>query len=343
MLSIDERAGQDLAEDQDKPRDPSRPPTMADIAKLAGVTAITVSRALKDNTVVALETRERIRRIAAEQGYRLNVDARRLRLKRSHTIAVIVDMRATSERPMSGPYPLGLIGGILQRLSERRYSMLLTTLKTLDRDGIGHADGAILLGQGANDAAVQLLEQYSVPFVVWGAGHGGRNHVFVGSDNIEAGKTVAARFYRQGRTAPLFLGDPDYPEISDRFDGFASAFDGREVRLVRCAFDFAEARRKIGRLLDAGEQVDAILAANDLMAAGALRAATDRGLNVPEQLSIVGFDDSPVALTTEPPLTSVAQNWSEGGLILADRILAVVAGKRTTSHSLPTALVERQT
>src|SRR5688572_16495754 len=103
-------------------------PTMADLAKVAGVSAITVSRALRDSPLVNPETRARIAEIARQYGYAFNVSARNLRLRRSMTVAVVVEMKPTLERQMSGPYPLDLLGGITQELTSSGYSVLLTSL-----------------------------------------------------------------------------------------------------------------------------------------------------------------------------------------------------------------------
>ncbi|MEX2499413.1 MAG: LacI family DNA-binding transcriptional regulator, partial [Wenzhouxiangellaceae bacterium] len=100
--------------------------TMADLARIAGVSAMTVSRALKDSPLVSEETRARIHAVAREHGYSLNVSARNLRMRRSYTIAVIVEMTPSPERPMSGSYPLELLGGIAQQLTGAGYSLLLS-------------------------------------------------------------------------------------------------------------------------------------------------------------------------------------------------------------------------
>ena len=97
--------------------------TMEDLASLAGVSTITVSRALRDSPLVTEKTRERIRRIAEEQGYRLNISARNLRMRRSYSVAVVVEMTPVRGRPMSDPYPLELLGGITQELTTAGYSV----------------------------------------------------------------------------------------------------------------------------------------------------------------------------------------------------------------------------
>src|SRR6476661_5365544 len=117
--------------------------TMEDVARVAGVSTITVSRALRDSPLVTEQTREKIRKIAAEQGYRFNISARNLRMRRSYSVAVVVEMTPVKGRPMSDPYPLELLGGITQELTTAGYSVVLTSRQLLDTAPVQGADGLI--------------------------------------------------------------------------------------------------------------------------------------------------------------------------------------------------------
>src|SRR6476661_9522379 len=132
--------------------------TMEDVARVAGVSTITVSRALRDSPLVTEQTREKIRKIAAEQGYRFNISARNLRMRRSYSVAVVVEMTPVKGRPMSDPYPLELLGGITQELTTAGYSVVLTSRQLLDTAPVQGADGLILLGQGSHGEAVKVLQ-----------------------------------------------------------------------------------------------------------------------------------------------------------------------------------------
>ena len=189
-------------------------PTMADLAKLAKVSKITVSRALSGNPQVAPETREKIQALARKHGYRLNVSARNLRLRRSHTVAVIVEMKPSSGRTMWDPYPLSLLGGITQELTSAGYSVLLTTRSESSGAPVQAADGLILLGQGEHQDAVKLYDRMGLPMVVWGAESGKDRHIVVGSDNRQSGVAVADRLLSIGRRHPVFIGNPDHPEMA---------------------------------------------------------------------------------------------------------------------------------
>src|SRR5471030_2372150 len=173
--------------------------TMEDLAKLAGVSKITVSRALRDSPLVTAETREKVRAIANEQGYRLNISARNLRMRRSYSVAVVVEMTPVRGRPMSDPYPLELLGGITQELTTAGYSVVLTSKQLMNAAPVQGADGLILLGQGSHGEAVRTLQQTGMPLVVWGAPEADTDYIVVGSDNRKGGISAAERFIAQGR------------------------------------------------------------------------------------------------------------------------------------------------
>jgi DNA-binding LacI/PurR family transcriptional regulator len=322
--------------------------TMADLAELAGVSKITVSRALSESPLVNAETRERVQALARKHGYKLNVSARNLRLRRSHTVAVIVEMKPSSERTMWDPYPLSLLGGISQELTSAGYSVLLTTRQGASNAAVQAADGLILLGQGARQDAVRLYDKLGLPMVVWGAPEeeGGDNHIVVGSDNRQGGIIVAERFLSIGRRHPVFIGNPDHPEMAQRLFGFVDelAHHGIKPLLLRRADFTLESGVDAVRSLAARKvRFDAIFACSDLLAMGAIRALVELGQSVPNDVSVIGYDDTPLGATFLPPLSSVRQNWQEGGVLLARKVLAMIQGHAVQSQTMATTLVVRAT
>ena len=320
--------------------------TMEDLATLAGVSTITVSRALRDSPMVTEKTREKIRRIAEEQGYRLNISARNLRMRRSYSVAVVVEMTPVKGRPMSDPYPLELLGGITQELTTAGYSVVLTSKQLLDTPPVQGADGLILLGQGTHGEAVKVMQKTGLPLVVWGAPQAGTSYIVVGSDNRTGGASVAKRFAEQGRKRLVFLGDTDHAEVQERCAGFIDALGSQvEVVVVRPkAFTFEAGFDSLSELIAGGAAgFDGVFAASDLLAMGAIRALTENKLRVPEDVSVVGYDDTPNAASFIPPLTSVHQYLRDGGVLLAKKMLGLIGGESVESEMLPTTLISRQT
>ncbi|WP_343123686.1 LacI family DNA-binding transcriptional regulator [Pseudoxanthomonas sp. Root630] len=320
--------------------------TMADLAKVAGVSAITVSRALRDSPLVNAETRARVREVAQQYGYAFNVSARNLKLRRSMTVAVVVEMKPTVERQMSGPYPLDLLGGITQELTSSGYSVLLTSLQGGSLPNVQAADGVILLGQGAHEDAMHEVQRWGRPMVVWGAVSRHESQVVVGSDNRRGGALAAERFIALGRSRPAFLGDPAHGEFAERLEGFGAALARHGITPIAptvTSFTVGAGADAVHALLQAHPQVDALFAASDLLAIGAIRALIERGRRVPEDVSVIGYDDSPLGATYVPPLTSVHQNFIDAGVLLARKVRALIEGDQAGSETLPTHLVVRTT
>ncbi len=320
--------------------------TMDELAKLAGVSKITVSRALRGGFPVNPDTRDRIFALAKEHGYRVNQAARNLRLERSHTVGVIVEMSPTPDRLMSDPYPLELLGGISQTLTSKGYSLLLTTMAGKDSVAFQSAEGIILLGQGIHDEAVKALQPVLCPLVVWGAPHEGADYCIVGSDNYHGGSIAAERLAGLGRRRLVFLGDTRHAEVEARLNGFrdtTEANGGRVVAALPCPFTFTGGLEAAQKLFDDGVKFDGVLGSNDLMTMGFVRALIEANIRVPEQVSVIGYDDTPLAMSFSPALTSVHQNWRNGGMRLAQKILHLIAGEDAASEVMQTSLSVRET
>lgn len=319
-------------------------PTMADVARELGVAKITVSRALSDHATVKESTRKLIRETAERMGYRLNVSARNLRQQRTRTIAVVIEMAPSHDRLMSEPYPLSLLGGIMQELTAAGQNMVLTTID-LFAEHPPSTDGVILLGQGVHDDAAAAVEAMGLPYVVWGAAHGPPERIVVGSDNRAGGRLAADYLAARGRQQLVFLGDTQHGEVEDRLSGFGEGLAGRDVRIVAqlaCAFTVAAARETVTHMIEQGTSFDGIFCANDAIAMGAIDALAAHGRSVPADVSVVGFDDSPGASIFSPKLTSVRQDWALGGVLLAQKVLDLVGGRAAESHMMPVQLVARE-
>lgn len=322
--------------------------TMADLARIAGVSAMTVSRALRDSPLVNDETRARIQAVAREHGYSLNVSARNLRMRRSYTISVIVEMTPSAERPMSGSYPLELLGGIAQELTGAGYSLLLSTRHDSMTAAEQSAEGVILLGQGAHGEAVEMVNRWQLPLVVWGAATEGGSHVVVGSDNRAGGQSVADHLVSLGRKRPCFMGNPAYAENAERLAGFTAAWTGHggiEPELIPdVEFTAAAGSEAMRRRLASGKRFpDALFAANDLLAIGAIQALREHGLRIPADISVVGYDDTALGASMSPALSSVHQDLYQAGILLARKMLDLIEHRGADSETLPTRLIVRET
>jgi DNA-binding LacI/PurR family transcriptional regulator len=322
---------------------PQRRVTLADVANICGVSKITVSRALRNSPQVRPDVRDRIHAAAQSAGYRVNVAARDLRLSNRRRVAVVVDWTPNDARPMSDPYPLALLGGVVEALATAGYAAVVTTNDPALRAEAADTSGVILLGQGADHHTVQEYSALGLPLVVWGDDDGidrASGAAVVGSDNRHGGAEAARHFIAKGCSHCVFLGDVRHAEMQARRMGCAEALaaqGGGPLHVVRCELTTASAEVEIETLLADNPSIDGIFAGSDLMAVGAMRAATRAG----RTLTIIGYDDSPTAAAYA--LTSVRQDWMAGGRLLAETLLAIIAGQRPTPLALPTRLIVRDT
>jgi len=342
----------------DAPR-PARPGAriqMADIARMAGVSASTVSRALADNPLVSARTRAHIKQIAKQAGYQVDPVASSLRSRRSSTICVAVPLMHAQGQPLSDPFMMTMLALLAEELTARGYSMLLSRVDQ-HRDGwierlvrSRHADGIILLGQSYEHQSMDAAAQGGWPMVVWGSRIAGQSYLSVGSDNRQGGELATRYLIDTCHRRIAFLGDDQLPEIAQRFAGFRAMLTAHglpfDPRLhVRCAFLGEHGYQAMRALLKKTAPPDAIVAAADVIALGALRALNDHGLRVPQDVALTGFDDLPLARDSQPPLTTIAQDFGAGARALVERLLAIIEGAPADpaqSLELPVRLVVRE-
>ena len=339
------------------PREPGpgtgvgRPPTLADVADHAGVGRGTASRVLNDSPQVSPRARRAVLDAVTELGYVPNRAARSLVTRRTDTVALVVS--EPGERLFGEPYFAAIVRGIGERLGEEGRQLVLVMAGTEpERDRAAtylteqHVDGVLLLSLHAEDPLPELLESRGVPTVCGGRPAARRPPYVVDADNLAGARAAVEHLVGTGRRRLAVIAGPqDMSSGRDRLVGALDAAEAAGAPRPRTAFgDYSEAsgRRAMDELLAAGPAPDAVFAASDLMAVGALRSLRDAGLTVPDDVAVVGFDDSPVCRLTDPELTTVRQPVSRMGRVMAEVLLARVAGREVPVETvLPTRLVVR--
>lgn len=323
--------------------------TIEEVAAAAGVSRSTVSRVVNGSTAVSSEALVAVQKAIAELSYVPNRAARSLASKQTHAIALIVPEDTT--RFFGDPFFASIVAGIASALRGSDY--LLNLLIASDDPGDkmtsfvrnGGVDGALIVSHHTSDAFIDRIAD-AVP-VVWG----GRplrqraSDYVVDVDNVWAARTATQHLIDIGRTRIATISGPlTMLAAGDRVQGFRDALsDAGLTSFAEEAGDYSESSGADAtrRILAAGTP-DAIFVASDLMARGALTAMRSVGLRVPEDVALLGFDDSSVALSTDPPLTTMRQPMYRQGETMAAVLLARLSGGEPEQTTiLPTELVVR--
>jgi DNA-binding LacI/PurR family transcriptional regulator len=325
---------------------------MADIARMAGVSVSTVSRALNGSSLVNDETRERIGQLARSLNYSINLGAQNLRLQKNRTIAVVVPYDAKSRQHISDPFFLSILGSIADALTDRGYDMLLSRVDSERLDAAaqlfdsGKAMGIVIIGQWRHHDQLNELAARKVPVVVWGGQLPQQLYCSVGGDNVDGGAQATTHLLRAGRKHIAFLGDAQLPEVWLRREGYLQAHKVLKRTVdpkleIPAPFDEAAARQAMDSLCASGRPFDGVVACSDLLALQAIQSIRTHGRMVPDDVSVVGYDDMPLAAYCEPTLTTVHQPVSKAGAALVDALLRMLEGERALPLTLPVKLVVR--
>lgn len=327
--------------------------TLADLAKIAGVSPGTVSRALAGNSLVNTKTREKIEAIAREHGFRPNQMASKLRRQKTGVIGVAIPLGHDVRQQISDTFFMTLLGHLADELTEKGYDLMLSrVIPAQDEDwldqfiGSGMVDGVIVIGQSDQFERIEEVADGYLPMVVWGNHQEGQRHCVVGTDNRLGGKLAAERLIASGAKKLAFLGDTQPIEFAARFAGAKEVAEkmGVTIRALSTHLSPERTGQEIAEHLQKIEgKVDGIFAATDTIAVTCLKELRERGMDVPRQLKVVGFDDLPISSQTAPPLTTVRQDIAAGAKGLVDLLLRRLAGEDTESLVLPPHLIIRET
>ena len=330
--------------------------TSFDIAHRAGVSQATVSRALRNSPLVNPETRERVQRIAREMNYRVDRSAAGLRSQQSHTIAILFFEDPTSDDSQINPFFLTLLGHITRYATKKEYDVLVS-FQQLSDDWLNEyvvsnrADGIILLGYGDYGRIsdkLQRLHDEGLHFTIWGATVPELEGHAIGCDNIGGGEMATRHLLDLGRRRIAYVGSAsdDAPEFKLRYQGHCNVLDEAGIAIdpdLLAPADNLEdsAIEATQALLDRGTEFDSIFAASDLIAFGVMKCLKNNGIEIPDQVSVVGFDDLPAATYFSPTLTTVRQDTRLAAEALMGNLLRMIRGEAVTSPRIPISMVVR--
>jgi len=329
-----------------------RRPTIQDVAREAEVSRATVSRVLNGGVWVSGEAHARVDKAIKKTGYRINPHARSLSTRRSGSVALLLTesyerffedlnfsliMRTAAAALAERDYPLVLILADTE-VEQRRAVSFMTG---------GHVDGALVLSaHRGRQAFLDDLIDAEVPLIAGGVPLGFENRVaYVQAEDREGARDMTRYLEESGRTKIAHIAGPlDTSGGTGRLAGYQDALGERydPALVVYGDYSRASGARGMAALIDSGVTFDAVFASNDLMAVGALEVLAERGLSVPGDVAVAGFDDNPVAAAATPSLTTMRQPFERVAREMVRLLLDMIDGGPPSRVSLPTELVRRE-
>jgi LacI family transcriptional regulator len=322
------------------------------IAKLSGVSRSTVSRVINNEPNVSEVTRDKVMQVVRRVNYTPNAAARGLAAGQTHVLGLVIPMGVSAL--FTDPYFPILVQGVSSACNAREYSVMLwlaepeyerRQMRQIMYSGL--IDGVIVSSMLLNDSLVQALSDGDLPFMLVGRHPTDTHASYVDADNISGAREATTHLLRLGRIRVATITGPQNMIAGvDRLTGYLAALRDRGVASDSALIaegDFTEAGgyRAMQQLL--ARRPDAVFAASDMMAIGAMRALREASLRVPEDVAIVGFDDLPQSARTEPPLTTVRQPTYRLGATTVDSLLDLIEYPDSSPRRivLPTELVVR--
>lgn len=328
-----------------------RKPTIRDIAALAGVSRGTVSRVINGGRWVSPEARAAVDKAIKTTGYHANHHARSLATGRSNSLAFLL----TEQHHLLFVDPTfsRLLRGALDELARRSMTLVLLVAGTPEERSTiasyvsgGHVDGVMLISPHESDPLLDQLVAAGVPLVACGLPLGHATTVpSVAIDEVGSARAMTRHLLDRGhRSIAMIAGPDDTPGGRFRLVGFREEMGDlyRPDLVARGDYSTESGAARMRELLALEPGIDAVFAASDSMAVGAIEALTGAGLRVPEDVAVAGFDDAGAAEQAMPPLTTVRQPFENIAAEMVRLLLDVVDGGLTKSVNLPTSLVVRE-
>ena len=318
------------------PLPPRGAPTIRQVAALAGVSRATASRVINGGHLVSPQSRAAVEAAIAELRFTPNPAARTLATRRTGSVALLVP--EPNSRLLTDPFFGGIINGLSIALEEADLQMVLLVARNASSARratryvtTGHVDGAVVASHHRDDELNRALVESGLPCVFIGRPMDVESHHYVDMDNEEGARLATEHLVSRGcRRIGTIAGPADMTAGLDRLNGWRHAVlaAGLKDDAVEPAdFTSRGGSFAMGRLLDRHPDLDAVFVASDLMASGALHQLTSRGLSVPHDVAVFGFDDIGIAETTEPPLSTVVQPVSAMASRAGRLLAALLAGE----------------
>ncbi len=321
------------------------------MAKIASVSKSTVSRALNNNPLISLATREKIQAIAKQYNFTLHKGAQSLSLQKSNTIALISPMGSDEDYSINEPYLIELLKGVIETTTKRGYDLLIGRPHSSSAKDVfryidsNQTDGVILIGCGISEAIKQVAGSNGVITV---SSDAPASLCSVDCDNKKGGYLATQHLIENGCKKIAFLGGlKNGGETTLRLEGYKDALQKAGIEGDDSLISFGDYTGKAGfnrmsKWLENDLQIDGLFACSDLMAIGAIEAIRKKDLVTGKDIAVVGFDDTPMAEYCSPPLTTISQNIAKIGNTTVNNLIANINDGIVSKTILPVELIVRQ-
>jgi DNA-binding LacI/PurR family transcriptional regulator len=334
----------------DAPQGQFRRPSIKDIARMAHVSHPTVSRALRDSPLVNPRTAERIRTIASNAGYQASAVARGLVMRRTRSVGLVVTT-------IADPFISAVVRGIEQTARDLGYSIMLADSnadpvreqKIVQWFAEQRLDGIIVTSSRVGALYLPMLEAMRVPIILVNNQYPGPFVHAVMIKNVEGTRAAVNHLVQLGHRRIAYLGDQfGYQSDVERMSGYREALEAARIPFQAELVVHGDSKTEaaigaMNRLLDLEQSPTAVCCYNDMTALGAIHAIHVRGLRVPEDVSVTGFDDLFFAPYTQPPLTTVRQPVHRMGQLAMENLVTLISGQELVAHvKVDAELIVRQ-
>jgi DNA-binding LacI/PurR family transcriptional regulator len=331
-------------------------PTLKDVAKKAGVAPSTVSRVINDSSRISEETKFKVRKIMDEIGYHPNINARNLVKQRSHNLGLVIPY--STEEAFADPFYSEILRGIGVLAHSKGFNLLLLTSngeeeekKTVLNAVRGkQIDGVLLLRAKKEDELIDELTKINFPFVIVGRPEEKDKYYWVNNDNITASEKVVDYLIKNGhQKIAMIIGDDNYIMNNDRLEGYKRSFKKNGLKINNDLIlksdntDHQNIYMLSQQMIKEHPEITAFYGMSDTMAYTIMQAMNDMNVKIPDDISIVGFNNNPMSKIVSPPLTTVDINIYLLGNKATELLIGVINGQVDKyQHTIvPTNIIER--
>jgi DNA-binding LacI/PurR family transcriptional regulator len=328
--------------------------TAHQIAAMLGVSQPTVSRALRGDKKVNEHTRAKIVELAQSLNYSVDQNAMRLRTQQTNSIALVILCRKGENKANINPFYLSLLGCIAASASDRGYNLIVSFQDEkanffANYVGGRQADGLIVIGSGQNVEGWQFFGDYAkhnTPMICWGASK--EDLISIKSDNAQGTRLAVDHLLSKGCRNIAYIGptDSEQPQFQDRLTAYL-AVTGEKGLPTICpplpenAVREEQGYEAVNALIRGGITFDGVFAANDFIALGAMRALDEHGKIIGKDVRVIGFDGIATGSYSQPPLTTIEQDYQRAGEMLVDALVSVLKGDEPDTSAVPVRLLVR--